>query len=83
MYSGCLAVSEIVLQKINSGVWFIQTFYRKCFPFYKKSIPMFGSVKDFTKNGNRFLRKINSGVWFVDHFTENMKCVTNSSTCII
>ena len=28
------------------------------------------------------LRKINSHVWFVDHFTENMKCLTNSSTCI-
>ena len=28
------------------------------------------------------LRKINSHVWFVDHFMENMKCLTNSSTCI-
>ena len=50
---------------------------------YGKSIPMFGSVKHFTKNEIRFLRKINSSVWFVNHFTENMKCVTNSSTCII
>ena len=83
MYSDCLAVSEIVLGKINSGVWFVQTFYGKCFSFYGKSIPMFGSVKHFTKNGICFLRKINSGVWFVDNFTENMKCVTNSSTCII
>ena len=31
MYLGCLAVSKIVLQKINSGVWFVQTFYGKCF----------------------------------------------------
>ena len=27
MYSDCLAVSEIVFRKINSGVWFVQTFY--------------------------------------------------------
>ena len=64
MYSDGLAVSKIVFQKINSGVWFVQTFYRK----YLTEI---------------VLRKIISGVWFVDHFTENMKCVTNSSTCII
>jgi len=82
MYSSCLAASEFVLQKINSSVWFVQTFYRKCFPFYGKSIPMFGSVKHFTKNGIRFLQKINSHVWFVDHFTENIKCLTNSSACI-
>ena len=56
--------TEIVLRKINSGVWFVQTFYGK----YLTEI---------------VLRKIISGVWFVDHFTENMKCVTNSSTCII
>ena len=31
MYSDGLAVSKIVFQKINSGVWFVQTFYRKCF----------------------------------------------------
>ena len=99
MYSGCLAISEIVLRKINSGVWFVQTFYGNRFTenqfrclvrpnilrkiLYGKSIPMFGLVKHFTKNGIRFLQKINSHVWFVDHFTENMKCVTNSSTCII
>ena len=29
MYSGCLVVSEIVLRKINSGVWFVQTFLQK------------------------------------------------------
>ena len=29
MYSGYLAVSKFVLQKINSGVWFVQTFLRK------------------------------------------------------
>ena len=63
----CLVRSNIlrkmlsVLRKINSHVWFGQTFY---------------------KNGIRFLRKINSHVWFVDHFTENMKCLTNLSTCI-
>ena len=56
--------TEIVLRKINSSVWFVQTFYGK----YLTEI---------------VLRKIISGVWFVDHFTENMKCVTNSSTCII
>ena len=27
MYSDCLAVSEIVFRKINSSVWFVQTFY--------------------------------------------------------
>ena len=48
--------------------------------FYGKSIPVFDSSKNFTENS---LRKIISSVWFVDHFTENMKCVTNSSTCII
>ena len=99
MYSGCLAVSKIVLRKINSSVWFVQTFYGNRFTenqfrclvrpnilrkiLYGKSIPMFGLVKHFTKNKIRFLWKINSGVWFVDHFTENMKCVTNSSTSII
>ena len=31
MYLGCLAVSKIVLWKINFGVWFVQTFYGKCF----------------------------------------------------
>ena len=39
MYSGCLAVSEIVLQKINSGVWFVQTFYGKCFSFAENQFP--------------------------------------------
>ena len=29
MYSGYLAASEFILQKINSGVWFVQTFLRK------------------------------------------------------
>ena len=29
MYSGCLAISEIVLRKINSSVWFVQTFLQK------------------------------------------------------
>ena len=92
IYLGCLVVSEIVLRKINSGVWFVQTFYGNSFTenqfrclvrpnvlrkmLYGKSIPMFGSVRHFEI---RFLRKINSHVWFVDHFTENMKCVTNSS----
>ena len=64
----------------------------KCFPentyfpemlISGKEKCMFGLVKHFTKKEIRFLRKINFGVWFVDHFTENMKCVTNSSTCII
>ena len=67
----CLAASEFVLWKINSGVWFVQTFYGKWLPFYGKSIPMFVSVKHLTENKIRFLRKINSHVWFVDHFTEN------------
>ena len=67
----CLAASEFVLQKINSGVWFVQTFYGKWLPFYGKSISMFASVKHFTKNEIFFLRKIISHVWFVDHFTEN------------
>ena len=57
MYSGCLAASEFILRKINSGVWFVQTFYGKCIPFYRKSIPMFGSVKHFTKNGICFFTK--------------------------
>ena len=99
MFGSSKHFTEIVLRKINSGVWFVQTFYGNRFTknqfrclvcpnilrkiLYGKSIPMFGSVKHFTKNKIRFLRKINSGVWFVDHFTENMKCVTNSSTCII
>ena len=98
-YLGYLAVSEIVFRKINSDVWFVQTFYGNHFTenqfrclvrsnilrkmLYGKSIPMFGSVKHFMKNEIQFLQKIISGVWFVDHFTENMKCVTNSSTCII
>ena len=73
--------TEIVLRKINSGVWFVQTFCGKYFT--ENQFPSFGSVKHFTKNKIRFLRKINSGVWFVDHFPENMKFVTNSSTCII
>ena len=28
------------------------------------------------------LRKINSHVWFVNHFTENMKCLTNSAPAL-
>ena len=67
----CLAVLEFVLRKINSGVWFIQTFYGKLLPFYEKSTSMFVSVKHFTENGICFLRKINSHVWFMDHFTKN------------
>ena len=67
----CLAASEIVLPKINFGVWFVQTFYGKWLSFYRKSIFMFGSVKHFTENEIRFLRKINSHVWFMDHFTKN------------
>ena len=38
------------LRKINSGVWFVQT-------FYGKSIPMFGLVKHFMKNGIHFFTK--------------------------
>ena len=56
MYSGCLTALEFILWKINSGVWFIQTFYGKWFPFYGKSIPMFGSFKHFTENGSRFTK---------------------------
>ena len=67
----CLAASEFVLRKINSGVWFVQTFYGKWLPFYGKSILMFVSVKHFTENEIHFLQKIISHVWFVDHFTEN------------
>ena len=66
---------------LDSSKYFTKNTLRKI--LYGKSIPMFGSVKHFTKNEIRFLRKINSGVWFVNHFSENMKCVTNSSTCII
>ena len=29
MYSSCVAASKFVLRKINSGVWFVQTFLRK------------------------------------------------------
>ena len=67
MYSSCLAVSEFVLRKINSGVWFVQTFYGKCFPFYGKSIPKFGSVKHLTKNGIRFYEKSIPmfGLWII------------------
>ena len=66
-----LAASEFVLRKINSGVWFVQTFYGKLLPFYEKSFPVFVSVKHFTENEIHFLKKIISHVWFVDHFTEN------------
>ena len=67
MYSGCLAVSEIVLLKINSGVWFVQTFYGKWFLFYGKSIPMFGLVKHFMKNRIRFYEKsiLMFGLWII------------------
>ena len=87
MYSDCLVVSEIIFRKINSGVWFVQTFYGNRFTenqfrclvrpnilrkmLYGKSIPMFGSVKHFMKNEIQFLQKIISDIWFVDHFMEN------------
>ena len=100
MYSGYLAVSEIVLWKINSGVWFVQTFFGNRFTenqFWCLVRPNIFYGKCFTENQFPclvwsnilrkmkfvFLRKLNFGVWFVDHFTENMKCVTNWSTCII
>ena len=67
----CLAALEFVLRKINSSVWFVQTFYGKWLLFYGKSFPVFVSVKHFTKNEIHFLQKIISHVWFVDHFTEN------------
>ena len=54
MYSSCLAVSETILQKINSHVWFVQTIYGKWKSFYGKLIPMFGSFKHFTENEIRF-----------------------------
>ena len=50
----CLAASKFVLRKINSCVWFVQTFYKKWLPFYGKSIPIFGSVKHFMENEIRF-----------------------------
>ena len=37
MYSGCLAVSEFVLQKINSHVWFGQTVYKKWNSFFMEN----------------------------------------------
>ena len=52
----CLVRSNIlqkmlsVLQKINSHVWFGQTFYGKWNSFYGNSIPMFGLFKHFTEN---------------------------------
>ena len=52
-------------RKMYLGVWLPRK------SFYRKSIPIFGSVKHFTENEICFLRKINSHVWFVDHFTEN------------
>ena len=67
----CLATLEYVLRKINSDVWFVQTFYGKWLPFYGKSFPVFVFVKHFTENEIHFLQKIISHVWFVDHFTEN------------
>ena len=35
----CLAASEFVLRKINSGVWFVQTFYEKWLPFTAPTFP--------------------------------------------
>ena len=53
--------------------------------FYGKSIPVFDSSKHFMENALRksFYGKSFPvfGLWII--FTENMKCVTNSSTCII
>ena len=45
MYSDCLAVLEIVLRKINSSVWFIQTFLKKMlyipnFPYTSSTVNM-------------------------------------------
>ena len=71
MYLGVRLHWNSFLQKINSGVWFVQTFYEKWLPFYEKSISMSVSVKYFTKNEIFFLQKIISHVWFVNHFTEN------------
>ena len=64
MYSGVWLRTEFILRKINSDVWFVQT-------FYGKSFPVFVSIKHFTENEIHFLQKIISHVWFVDHFTEN------------
>ena len=52
MYSDCLAVSEIVFRKINSGVWFVQTFYGKYLTeiVLRKIISGVWFVDNFTEN---------------------------------
>ena len=48
MYSSCLVASKFILQKINSGVWFVQTFLQKMlyiakppnFPYTSSAINM-------------------------------------------
>ena len=50
VWSNILRKMEFVLRKINSHVWFIQTFFGKWNLFYGKSIHMFGLFKHFTDN---------------------------------
>ena len=50
VWSNILRKMEFVLRKINSHVWFIQTFFEKWNLFYGKSIHMFGLFKHFTNN---------------------------------
>ena len=48
MYSSCLVASKFILQKINSGVWFIQIFLQKMhyiakppnFPYFSSAVNM-------------------------------------------
>ena len=62
---------------------------RKMFSVLRKMLSVLRKINShvwfgqtFYEKWNSYLRKINSHVWFVDHFTKNMKCLTNSSTCI-
>ena len=81
MFSGKYIFSENAnfwKRKMFSAVWLSRK------SFSRKPIPVFDSSKHFTENTlqKSFYGKSFPvfGLWII--FTENMKCVTNSSTCI-
>ena len=72
MFGSSKHFTEIVLRKINSSVWFVQTFYGKYLTeiVLRKIISSVWFVQTFYGKylTEIVLRKIISGVWFVDHF---------------
>ena len=69
----CLAVTKFVLRKINSGVWFIQTFLQKMHQIRQKKQNL-AKENESTTSDERFDRRSTSGAIAVRRVTSDEWC---------